>query len=110
MKFLVRQQLEADGDVFAEHLEPLANIVADSLEEEPSGPVVWLGGCGNVDERRYYMLFEAPDEATMRAALATVPGVQDVERVMVVDRDTIGLGVLRALGQRHESRTTGPGS
>lgn len=104
MKFLVQQRLTEDDDVFEDHLEPMAGIVADSLEDPPRGEVVWLGGCGSIDDRHYYMLFEAPDLATMEAAVVDLPGLHRIQRVMVMDRDGVGSGVLRGLADRYRRR------
>lgn len=104
MKFLVRQQLTDEHDVFEHHLEPMADVVADSLDDPPSGPVVWLGGCGNIETLHYYMLFEAPDLATLEEAVSVLPGLHSIERVMAVDPSTIGQGLLRGLADRHRKR------
>lgn len=104
MKFLVRQQLTDGDEVFRDHLEPLAEVVAASLEDPPRGPVVWLGGCGSVANRHYYMLFEAPDQETMEATVANLPGLHSVERVMAVDRHTLARGLMLGLASTYRER------
>lgn len=104
MKFMVRQKLDEDGDVMRDHVEPLAGVVAASLEDPPSGPVVWLSGCGTVDTKQFYMLFEAPDRASIDAVFEGVPGVQSIERVMAVDQHTLARGLLLGYAANHKKR------
>ncbi|PXY25836.1 hypothetical protein DI005_07115 [Prauserella sp. PE36] len=104
MKFMVRQKLGPDEDVTEGHLQPLARLVADSMLDEPKGPVVWLGGCGTVDTKQYYMLFEAPDYATLEAVVKVLPGLQSVERVMAVDKHTLARGLLLGMAKDYDER------
>jgi hypothetical protein len=104
MKFLVRQKLPPGSDVARDHLQPLARVVADSLVDEPEGPVIWLGGWGTVDTFQFTMLFEATDPETMKECLRPLPGVQTVERVMAVDRHTLARGLMLSHATDYEQR------
>ncbi|QVQ54151.1 hypothetical protein J4H86_10910 [Spiractinospora alimapuensis] len=109
MKFMVRQRLPPDADPTEDHLQPLAAVVARSLEDPPRGPVIWLGGCGTVDTLQYYMLFEAPDRETLEECVSALPGLQSVERVMAVDRHTLARGLMLGLAADYEKRRQGEG-
>lgn len=104
MKFMVRQQLPPDADTTEGHLQPLAAVVARSLEDPPRGPVIWLSGCGTIDTKQYYMLFEAPDQETLEECVSALPGLQSVERVMAVDRHTLARGLMLGLAADYEKR------
>ncbi|BBG04793.1 MULTISPECIES: hypothetical protein [Pseudonocardia] len=104
MKFLVRQALDEGGDVTRDHLQPMARVVAGSLEDPPRGPVVWLGGCGDIETSEFFMLFEAPDQETMDAAAANLPGLVSCRRVMAVDRSTLARGLMLGLAKDYEDR------
>lgn len=104
MKFMVCQKLDEDTDVTEGHLQPLARVVANSLEDPPRGPVIWLGGSGTVDTKQYYMLFEAPDRETIEDCVKVLPGLQSVERVMSVDRHTLARGLMLGMAADYDKR------
>ncbi|SFB13176.1 hypothetical protein SAMN05216266_105112 [Amycolatopsis marina] len=104
MKFMVRQKLGPEADVVKEHLQPLAYLVADSVQDEPKLPVVWLGGSGTVDTKQYYMLFEAPDYESLEEVVKVLPGLQSIERVMSVDKHTLARGLLLGMAKDYAER------
>ncbi|MEU3270923.1 DUF3303 family protein [Saccharomonospora sp. NPDC006951] len=107
MKFMVRQKLDPDGNVTEDHLQPLARLVADSIQDEPTGSVRWLGGCGTIDTKQFYMLFEAPDHEALQQVVSKLPGLQSIERVMLATKDTLARGLLLGLAKEYEERTSG---
>ena len=102
MRFLVRQRLPEGGDVMRDHVLPMAGVVAGSMEDPPRGPVVWLGGCGNIATSEFYMLFDAPDQETIDECVGVLPGLIACERVMSVDRGSIGYRLLQSMAKDHE--------
>lgn len=102
MRFLVRQRLPEGGEVMQDHVLPMAGVVAGSMEDPPRGPVVWLGGCGNIETSEYYMLFDAPDQETIDECVRVLPGLIACERVMSVDRKTIGYRLLQSMAATYD--------
>lgn len=99
-KFLVCQRLPKGNNVVEDHLQPLADVVAQSLDDPDAATVVWLWGCADIEHDEWHMLFEGPDEAAVAAELRDLPGLSSINRVLYATPENFAYLLMRGMATR----------